>query len=234
LMALFCFEGCARGKTSGRSLRGIGGEPGFELGQGFGHIAAAITKADVTGLVIDSARKEEDTGFADEAFAERLHVLRGLEAGEPDGSGVGKSPIEEAGMPREESGQQGEIAEDDLEAAVNQFLAMAEGDGSEEFARGAGADGGVVLEGDDLLKDGGIAAGEPAEAKSGEAVGLADRGEAEGALIQIAGSGEARGRVVLEFAINLIGENVNTLAGGEFQDAVEDMRRHEEARGIVR
>ena len=76
-----------------------GGEPGFELGEGFGHIAAAVAEADVARLVVDGAGEEKDTGLADEALAEGLHVFRGLEAGETDGGGVGRSPFEEIRVP---------------------------------------------------------------------------------------------------------------------------------------
>jgi len=135
------------------------GEPGLKLGQGFRHVAAAVAKADMVRLIVDGAGQEKDTGFADEAFAEGLHVLSRLEAGEADGAGVGRSPFEEVGMAGEESSELGKIVKNDLEIAVNEFLAVAEGDGGEEFAGCAGADGGVVLEGDDFLKDGRVAAG---------------------------------------------------------------------------
>jgi len=211
----------------------ISGEPGFELGEGFGHVAATVAKADMPGLVVDGAREEKDTGLAHEAFAEGLHVLSGLEAGETDSAGVGRSPFEEVGVTRKEGGELRKVAKNNLEIAINEFLAVAEDDGSEEFAGGASADGGVVLERDDPLKDGSVAAGEPAEAKSGEAISFADGAEAEGAFIDIARSGEAGGRVVLEFAINLVGEDIDAVASGKFQDAAENFRRHEQARGIV-
>jgi len=134
------------------------------VGEGFGHVTATVAEADVAGLVVDGAGQEKDAGFTDEAFAEGLDVFRGLEAGEADGAGVGRSPIENIRVTREESAQLGKIAKNDLEAAVDEFLAVAQGNGGEEFAGSAGADGGVVLEGDDLLKEGSVAASEPAEA----------------------------------------------------------------------
>ena len=116
------------------------------MGQGFGHVAAAIAEADVAGLVVDGAGQEKNTGLLDEAFAEGLDVLLRLEAREADGAGVGRSPIEKIRVAREESGKLWKIAKDDLEVAVDEFLAMAEGEGGEELAGSAGADGGVVLE----------------------------------------------------------------------------------------
>ena len=204
------------------------------MGKGLGHVTATIAEADVAGLVVDGTGKEKDTGFADEAFAEGLHVLRGLEASEADGAGVGRSPVEKIRATRKEGAQLGKIAKNDLEIAVDEFLAVAEGDGGEEFAGSAGADGGVVLEGDDLLKDGGVAASEPAEAQPGKAVGLADGAEAQGALIEIASGGKPSGGVVLEFAVDLVGEDINAMASGEFQDAAENAGRHEQSGGIMR
>ena len=204
------------------------------MGEGFGHVAAAVAEADVTGLVVDGARQEKHAGFADEAFAEGLDVLRRLEASEANGAGVGRSPIEKIRVTREKSAQLGKIAKDDLEAAVDEFLAVAEGDGGEEFAGGAGADGGVVLEGDDLLEDGSVAASEPAEAKPGEAVSLADRAKAESALIKIASGGKAGGGIVFELAVDLVGEDINAMASGELQDAAENVRGHEQSCRVVR
>ena len=70
------------------------------MGEGFGHVTATIAEADVAGLVVDGTRQEKDTGFADEAFTEGLHVLRGLEASKADGAGVGGSPIEKIRVTR--------------------------------------------------------------------------------------------------------------------------------------
>ena len=204
------------------------------MGEGFGHITTTIAEADVAGLVVDGARQEKDTGFANEAFTEGLDVLRGLEANEADGACVGRSPFEKIRVTRKEGAQLGKIAKNDLEAAADEFLAVAEGDGGEEFAGGAGADSGVVLEGDDFLKDGSVAASEPAEAEPGEAVGLADGAEAEGALIEITSGGKPGGGIVLELAVDLVGEDVNAMASGEIQDAAENVRRHEQSGRIMR
>ena len=82
MMALFCFWIGARSEDQRTEVGQlfISGEPGFELNEGFGHIAATVAEADVVALVVDGAREEKDSGFAYEAFAEGLHVLSGLEA----------------------------------------------------------------------------------------------------------------------------------------------------------
>lgn len=122
------------------------GEVGFKVGEGGGHVFAAEAETDVAGFVVDGAGEKKDRGVADEGFAELLNVLLGLEAGEADGGGVGRGPIEEIGAAGEEIREQREIVADDRETAVNKFLAVAEGQGGEEFGRSAGTDGGVVLQ----------------------------------------------------------------------------------------
>lgn len=209
------------------------GEPGFEMSEGFGHVAAAVAEANMSGLVVDGAGEEKDTRFADEAFAESLRVLGRFEAGKTDRGGVGRSPFKEIGVTREESGELGKIVQNNLEVAIDELLAVAESDSSKEFAGGAGADGGVVLEGDDFLKDGGVAAGKPAKTKAREAISLANGRKAEGTFVEIASGGKTSGGIVLEFAVDLVGENVDTLTGCEFQDTVENFRRHEQPGGIV-
>ena len=233
MIALFTFWRRVFPEAGDRPDQWKGGEPGFEVSEGFRHVTAAVAKADVAGLVVHGAGQEKDSGFADEAFAEGLDVLRGLEASEADGAGVGRGPIEKIRVTREKSAQLGKVAKNNLETAVDELLAVAEGDGGKELAGSAGADGGVVLEGDDLLKDGSVAASEPAEAKPGKAVGLADGAEAEGALIEIASGGKASGGIVLELAVDLVGEDVDAMASGELQDAAENVGRHEQAGRIV-
>src|SRR6516165_7827085 len=137
-------------------------------------------------------------------------------------------------MTREKGLKLGKIAEHNLETAINESLAMAKGQRREELARSAGADRCVVLERDDLLKEGGVARCEPCEAESRQAVGFADGAETEGAVVAVASGRETRGRVVLEFAVNLVGENVDAAAGGEFEHGVEDGPWHQEAGRIVR
>ena len=136
-------------------------EIGFKVGERFGHVFAAEAESDMAGFVVDGAGKEEDAGVADKSVAEGLDVMLGLEAGEADGGGVGRSPVEEICVAREKSGEQGKIAENDLEIAINEFLAMTEGEGGEKFAGSAGADGGVVLERNYSLKEISVARGEP-------------------------------------------------------------------------
>ena len=78
--------------------------------QSFGHIAAAVAETDVAWLVIDGARKEKNPSFADKAFAEGLNVLRGLEASEADGAGVGRGPLKQIGVSRKEGAELRQIA----------------------------------------------------------------------------------------------------------------------------
>ncbi len=111
---------------------------------------------------------------------------------------------------------------------------MAKGEGGEEFAGSAGADGGVVLEGDELLEKRGIVTGEPGKAEPGEAVGFADGAEADGAAVEVAGGGKAVGGIVFKFAIDLVGKNANVVASGKIENASEDFRAHEKAGRIMR
>src|SRR5215472_9482213 len=114
------------------------------------------------------------------------------------------------------------------------MLAVAEGQGGEEFARGTGADGRVVLERDDFLQEFHIVRGKPGKAQAGEAVGFTDRAEADGAVVQVASSGQAIGGIVFEFTIDFVRKNVNVVARGELQNFAKNFRTHEQAGGIVR
>jgi hypothetical protein len=204
------------------------------LGEGFGHVAAAITEADMTGLVVDGAGEKQHAGVTHKMFTKGVDVNLRFEASETNGAGVGRCPFEDAGMTSEKSGEEREVAENDLEIAVDEFLTMAEGEGGEEFTGSAGANGGVVLQGNNFLKKLRIRAGEPAKAESRKAVGFADRGETDGTVVEVAGGGEASGGIVFEFTVDFVGENVNTLVGGEIQDAAKDRKCHEQTSGIVR
>ena len=132
------------------------------MGEGLGHVVAAVTEADVVRFVINGAGKKEDTGVANKLLAEGLDLFLRNKAGEADGAGVGRCPSEEGGVAREERRELAEIAKNNLEIAIDEFLAVAKGKGGKEFAGGAGTDRSVVLEGDDFLEEGGITAGEPA------------------------------------------------------------------------
>jgi len=113
--------------------------------EGFRHVLAAVAEADVVGFIVDGAGEKQDAGVPDKVFAEREDVLLRLEADKPDGTGVGQSPVKQVEVALEKCGKQGEIAENDLAVAVDEFLAITKGEGSEKFARGASANGGVVL-----------------------------------------------------------------------------------------
>jgi len=53
-------------------------------------------------------------------------------------------------------------------------------------------------------------------------------------FVRVAGSGKARGRGVLEPAVDLIGKKDDVAAGCECKDLFRNSRRHRESRGIVR
>ena len=190
--------GIGRAQAGGRLEVGVTklgqvvrGEPGFEGGEGFGHVAAPVTEANVVRLVVHGTRKQKNAGLSDELFTEGLHVLLRLEKGEADSAGVGRGPFEEAAVASKEGTKLAEITKHNLEIAVDEFLAMAESEGGEEFAGGAGANGGVVLEGDDFLEERTVVASEPAETQTGKAVGFADGAETKGAFVAIASGGKA-------------------------------------------
>lgn len=139
-------------------------QPGFQVGEGLRHVATAVTEADVTRLIVHRTRKKQDTRFVDKLFAECLHIFLWEEASEADSACIRRSPGKKIGMTGEERRKLEEIAENNLEVAIDEPLAMTEGESGKEFAGCAGTDGGVVLQGDDFLKDDRVAAGEPAKA----------------------------------------------------------------------
>src|SRR5712691_142651 len=69
-------------------------EVGAKLRQGFGHIVAPESEADVARLIINSARKQQDPGIADHFFAESEDIALGLEVRKTDRAGVGFHPFE--------------------------------------------------------------------------------------------------------------------------------------------
>lgn len=215
------------------SFYGVRGQPGLKLREGFRHVAATVTETDVARFVINVSGKEQDTGFSDESLAKGLDIVTRNKAGKAYGAGVGWSPREEITVAREERRELAQVAENDLEVAIDEFLAMAEGKSGEEFTGSAGADGGVVLEGDDFLEDCGVTAGQPAEAQAGKSVGFADGAEAERAVVEVASGRKTRGGIVLEFAVDLVGEHVEVMASGEIQNGAENLRWHEQSGRVV-
>jgi len=131
----------------------------------------------VARLVVDRAREKENTSLLYQLLAKPLNITGQLEASKTDGAGVGRSPIKDIGMAGEECRKPPKIGENNLEIAVDKFLAMAKSESGEKFAGGTGADGRVVLERDDSLQEILIMRSEPGETQAGEAVGLADRAE---------------------------------------------------------
>ena len=70
----------------------VTGEIGFQLGQGFGHVGAAIAEANMARLVVDGAGEKKNAGLLNNGFAELEDILLGLEFHEADGTGVRRSP----------------------------------------------------------------------------------------------------------------------------------------------
>lgn len=83
------------------------------------------------------------------------------------------------------------------------------------------------------MQEGRVVRGEPGEAEAGQAIGFADGAETDGAVVEITGGGKTVSGVVFEFAIDLVGEDVEVVAGGEFENVAEDFGAHKEASGIV-
>ena len=142
-------------------------EAGAKLRQGFGHIFAPESEANVARLLINSARKQQDAGVADHFFAEGEHIALGLEMRKADRAGVGSHPIEPMRALLNEGIEKAQIAQDDLQITLHENLTMAQGQRGKKFARGAAADGGVVLEFQAAPNDFWIAAGEPSEGNPG-------------------------------------------------------------------
>ena len=78
-----------------------------------------------------------------------------------------------------------------------------------------------------------VVRGKPGETQAGKTVGLADRTEADGAIVKVAGRGKTRSGVVLEFAVDFIGKDVDAMLRGEIENATEDLRSHVQPGGIV-
>src|SRR3974377_2163789 len=102
---------------------------------------------------------------------------------------------------REERGELAKIAQHDLETAVDEFLPVTQGQGSQELARSAGADGGVVFEGDDFVQEFRVVTGEPAKAQTGKAIGFANGAQADGTIVEITARGQARRLIMLQLAV---------------------------------
>src|SRR5882724_1328840 len=108
-------------------------EAGAELRQGFGHILAPKSEADVARLVINSARKQQDAGVAHHFFAEGEHIALGLEMREADGAGVRFRPFEPMRALLDESIEKAQIAQGDLQIALHEDFTMTESQRGEKF-----------------------------------------------------------------------------------------------------
>ena len=172
----------------------------------------------MTRLVVNGAGEKENAGLLNHGFAKLKDVLLGLEFNEANGAGVGRSPGKELFVAGKEFGEEMEIAENELAVAVDDDVAVTKGEVGEELAGSAAADGGVVLEIGARLENFGIAGSEPAEAQAGKAIGFADGAETDSAVIEIAGGGQACRGIVLELAVNFVGENVDAAIGSEVKN----------------
>ena len=76
------------------------------------------------------------------------------------------------------------------------------------------------------MEESSVVAGEPRKTESGKAVGLANRAEADTAIVQVAGGRKARPGMVFEFAIDLIGEDIDVVFCRQIEDAAKDLGRH--------
>src|SRR5208283_4158748 len=148
--------------------------------------------------------EQEYTRLLNELLTEGMDVLLRLIASESDGAGIRSRPLEQFSVVREKRGELPKIVENNLQIAIDELLTMAESQSGQEFAGSTGTDSGVVLERDDLLQKRAVAAGQPSQAQAGQAVGLADRTEAESAFIEIARGRQTGAGIVLEFAVNLV------------------------------
>src|SRR6516162_8744426 len=156
----------ARDKRELSRLRsGTSRKPRFEVSQRFGKIAPAVTEAHVVRFVVNRAGKKQDARLAYNGFTELANIPLRFEMGEANRAGVRRRPLEQIRVTREERFKQGEIPEDNLQAAIDVFPAMAKGQCGEELAGRTGADCCVVLERNDLLKERGVMRGEPSEAE---------------------------------------------------------------------
>src|SRR5215471_21197827 len=90
------------------------GEVGLEDFEGIGHVGPAEADADMVRLVINRARKEQDTGLG-ELFAVLGEVTDPGDAGEADRACRRAGPRERSGVPLEETIQEREITLHDRE-----------------------------------------------------------------------------------------------------------------------
>jgi hypothetical protein len=104
----------------------------------------------------------------------------------------------------------------------------------QELARRTRANGRVQLHVLGALEQIGVAAREPADAQTGQAVGLGHRAQRERARVAVAGGGQALARDVLEAPVDLVAEQHDVALGRQLEHAVERGRRHLSARWVAR
>src|SRR5207253_1809041 len=101
-------------------------------------------------------------------------------------------------------------------------------------AGSAGANRGVVLEFETAPQDVRVFGNEPAEPKTGQAVGFAHGTQADGAFVDFASGRKTIRGVVLEFAVNLVTKKDDATAGRKAPHLLDDAGRHHQPGGIVR
>ena len=78
-----------------------------------------------------------------------------------------------------------------------------------------------MLQRNNLSKKCAVSTGQPCQPQAWQPVGFADRAKAERAFVQIARRGQARVRVVLQFAVDLVTKNINTALCGKLENAMK-------------
>jgi hypothetical protein len=184
-------------------------------------------------LVVDRARKEQDTGLG-ELFAVPGEVTDPGDAGKADRACRRTGPREGSGVPLEEAVQERQVTPHDREVAVEKDLAVSQRQRGQELARRARADGRVVLQRDDGIPQVSIAGRDPSGPQPRQAVALGDAAERNAPLILVTCGRQPTGRVVLEFPVDLIAEHHQPVRAGEPDDMLKHRPRHQCAGGIVR
>ena len=110
--------------------------------EGIGHVGPTKADADMARLVVDRAWKEQDTGRG-ELFAVPVEVTDPGDPGEADRACRRADPRKGSGVPLEEAVEERQVAPHDREVAVEEDLAVAQRQRSQELTRRARADDGL-------------------------------------------------------------------------------------------
>ena len=113
--------------------------------QSLAHVSPTEADADVVWLIVDRAREEQDADFGQPRTVPG-EVIDARDAGKSNWACRRAYPPEGFGVPFEEGIEEGQVAPDDREVAVEKDLAVPECERRQELTRGARADGCVVLQ----------------------------------------------------------------------------------------